>query len=108
MSENDINVKVTTLITGVPTPTKPKYLVCVEHRTNNKLVDYFLSMDKPISTNGFIEVKGFFVSCEQQTEDYISKNYLSILDSTPKDLYMEIMFPWHRVKSIKSLAFKAK
>ena len=64
----------------------------------------FITIDKPDSQNGFITAKGFFTEC---TEDEIIKTFLELLTSTPKELILDMWFPWHRVVSIRSLIFNA-
>lgn len=103
---NDVAV----LPVGLPTNTainrKPPYLVILENmKGKTKNDENFIAVDKPELLNGFIQVKGFF--CELESGE-ISKSFLTLLTDANKELYVEMMFPWHRVKSIKSLIFKAK
>jgi hypothetical protein len=90
---------------GAPTLKKPPFLITLE-RTEGKqhIVERFISLDKPESLNGFIQVKGIF--CEK-AEDEIIKSFSSILTSTPKELILEMMFPLHRIIHIRSLVFNA-
>jgi hypothetical protein len=81
---------------------KPPHLVVLLDGKEKKL---FLSLDKPELLPGFIQVKGFYVS---GSEDDASKNYVTLMGSTAKDLYYEMCFPVQRVHSIKNLMFKAK
>lgn len=80
---------------------KPPHLVSV---ADGKLKQLFLSLDKPELLDGFIQVKGFFVS----ESDSPNKEYVSLLSSTPKESYVEILLPIHRVLCIQNLMFKAK
>ena len=90
---------------GAPVKRNPIYLIILE-RQNGKtqVLEKFISLDKPQSENGFIQVKGIF--CEK-TEDEIIKSFNDILTSSPKELILEMMFPHHRIVSIRSLVFNA-
>lgn len=95
---------------GVPTVghlnKKPCYLVTLEE-TNSKGkigLRYFISLDKPDLLTGFIGMKGLY--CDE-SEDNISKNFGDIVANTPKESIVDIMFPWHKVQSIRSLVFNA-
>lgn len=81
---------------------KPPHLVSLSDGKKNQL---FLSLDKPESLNGFIQVKGFYV---EGTETDVSRDYLTLMGETKKDSIVEMYFPLHRVISIKNLMFKAK
>lgn len=121
---NDIGVGVVSMPAVGALNAKPAYLVCFDEFT------FFLSIDKPDLLNGFIGAKGFFVSglpdqfvdsdmpntsdlqnnCNQEIADekYISQNYKEIITQASKDEYEEVLIPWHTIKKIKSLAYKAK
>ena len=75
-------------------------------RGNGKtlIVERFISLDKPRAENGVIEVKGIF---SELSEDEIIKSFADILTATPKELTLEMMFPLHRIVSIRSLVFNA-
>jgi hypothetical protein len=81
---------------------KPCYLVVLS--TASKKTENFLALDKPDLLNGFIQVKGFFTDLSE--EDAV-KGFADLVASTPKETYLDIMFPWHRVQSIRSLVFNA-
>ena len=89
-----------------PTLKKPPFLVTLDDGLTGKTRNFqrFISLDKPESINGFIQVKGIF--CDKE-EDEIIKNFTDILTSTPKELHLEMMFPLHRIHSIRSLVFNA-
>lgn len=87
---------------------KPSYLVSLEEITGKtKTTRYFITTDRPEHLNGFIQVKGIFVD-SSITEEEIIKNFTDILTSAKKELILEMMFPWHKICSIRSLVFKAK
>jgi hypothetical protein len=86
---------------------KPAYLVILEEPAAGKSkasLRYFISLDKPDLLNGFIQMKGVY--CDD-SEDHITKNFSDIISSTPKESIMDIMFPWHKIHSIRSLVFNA-
>lgn len=105
--DKDINVAAGNLVpTGAPSLKKPPYLIIME-RTDKKvqIIERFISLDKPSSQmNGFIEVKGVF--CDKEEDDII-KNFNEILATTPKEIILEMIFPIHRIISIRSLIFSA-
>lgn len=89
-----------------PTIKKPPYLITLENGVSGKnhLYQRFISLDKPEAINGFIQVKGIFTDC---SEDEIIKAFSDILTTTPKESILEMMFPLHRVYSIRNLVFNA-
>lgn len=88
-----------------PTLKKPPYLVTLTPTTEkSKSLQKFISLDKPESLNGFIQVKGIY--CDHSEEEII-KNFAEILASSPKELILEMLFPLHRIISIRSLVFNA-
>jgi len=95
-------------LTGAVAPTlkKPPYLVTLEDGMKGKerVFQRFISLDKPMSENGFVQVKGIF--CDKDEEEII-KSFTDILTSTPKELHLEMMFPLHRIYHIRSLVFNA-
>ena len=95
-------------LTGAQAPTlkKPPFLIVLDDGVSGKTRNFqrFISLDKPESINGFIQVKGIF--CDKE-EDEIIKTFSDILTGTSKELYLEMMFPLHRIYSIRSLVFNA-
>jgi len=90
---------------GAPVKRNPIYLVVLERQVGKtQVIEKFISLDKPESVNGFIQAKGIF--CEK-TEEEIIKSFNDILTSSPKELILEMMFPHHRIVSIRSLVFNA-
>lgn len=89
-----------------PTLKKPPFLITLDDGVTGKTRNFqrFISLDKPESINGFIQVKGIF--CDKD-DDEIIKNFSDILTNTPKELTLEMMFPLHRIYSIRSLVFNA-
>ena len=81
---------------------KPCYLLSIELKP--KATYYFIALDKPVHENYFIQVKGFY---SELGEEDIIKQFLDIIQNTPKDRYMEISFPAHKVNYIRSLVFNA-
>lgn len=69
--------------------------------------DLFISLDKPVFENDFVQVKGFFVG-GSSTETSVSSKYVEHMSSVDKDSVVEMFFPNHRIVSIKNLIFKQK
>jgi hypothetical protein len=90
-----------------PSLKKPPYLITLDGGGavgKTRSFQRFISLDKPESINGFIQVKGIF--CDKE-EDEIIKTFTDILTNSPKELTLEMMFPLHRIHSIRSLVFNA-
>jgi len=84
---------------------KPSYLVVLtDPVAKNKSLSIFIAVDKPDLLNGFIQVKGIF---SEFSEEETIKKFNEILSSTAKESILDIMFPWHRVQSIRNLVFNA-
>lgn len=93
MSGSDFAVGVVGLPSVGALLKKPTYLVTL---TEGKKEIFFLSIDRPEFVNsGFIQTKGAFVDSADTTE-------------FTKDSVVEIIFPSHRIVSIKNLVFKQK
>lgn len=91
---------------GAAISTKPAHLITIEDFSGKvKVLKQFIALDKPELVNGFIQAKGIF--CDF-SEDEISKNFNTVLTSSPKELFLEMMFPWHKIHSIRNLAFRQK
>lgn len=83
--------------------TKPCYLVSLAPVAGKKPV-HFIALDKPDLLNGFIQVKGIF---SDLSEEELVKSFAEVVSSTPLESRLDMMFPWHRVQSIRSLVFNA-
>lgn len=105
MTDKDFAVGVTAVLpTAGALMKKPPHLIYLTDG-KGKVTDKFLSMDKPEFQNGFIQVKGLYV---EESDDEISKSFFDILTNSPKELILEMMFPWHRISGVRNLVFKAK
>jgi hypothetical protein len=107
---NDIAVSVSNRFPiGSPVLIKPSYLIKLEEKINSKTIQtsYFISLDKPELLNGFVQVKGIFADSALKEEDIINR-FSELLTGTKKELFLEMLFPWHKICSIRSLVFKAK
>jgi hypothetical protein len=105
MSDKDFGVSVTAVPQVGHVSKKPCYLVSLDGlNAKTKSVIYFIAMDKPDLLTNFIQVKGVY---SDLSEDEITKKFNDILASTSKESFIDIMFPSHRVNSIKSLVFNA-
>ncbi len=105
MSDKDFGVS----ITGIPqvgqVSKKPCYLISLDNSFGEtKSTTAFIAVDKPDLLQNFIQVKGVF---SELSDDEITKKFADILTATPKELIVDMMFPAHRVFSIKSLVFNA-
>ena len=106
MSSNDIAVQVTGLPGAVAISKKPPYLVIMEESSGkNKIIKKFITLDKPELLQGFISAKGIF---SDLPEDEIIKNYYEVLTTANKELFLEVLIPWHKISYIRSLIFKQK
>ena len=105
----DIAISVSNRVpVGSPITTKPSYLVSLEETIGKtKTIRYFITLDRPEQLNGFIQVKGIFADSSLD-ESEIIKTFSDLLTNAKKDLILEVMFPWHKICSIRSLVFKAK
>ena len=78
-------------LTGAQAPTlkKPPFLITLDDGATGKTRNFqrFISLDKPESINGFIQVKGIF--CDKD-DDEIIKGFADILTNTSKELILEI------------------
>lgn len=102
----DIAVQVIGLPGTVAISKKPPYLIIMEDALGkNKVVKKFITLDKPTILQGFIEVKGIF---SDLPEDEIIKNYYEVLTTANKELFLEVLIPWHKISYIRSLIFKQK
>lgn len=104
MTDKDFAIGVTSVLPNAGAlAKKPPHLIYLTDNKNK--VTKFLSIDKPEFLNGFIQVKGIYTDVG---EDEINKNFFEILTSSPKELILEMIFPWHRISSVRNLVFKAK
>ena len=83
---------------------KPSYLLTLEPSGAKGKVQRFITLDKPDLLQGFVQVKGVYLN---ESEDEIINNVSTILTSIKKELVLEVMLPWHRICSIRSLVFNA-
>jgi hypothetical protein len=105
MPATDLAIGPGNLPTGAPILKKPPYLITLEKRgTKGTATEKFISLDKPEMQFSFVQVKGFY--CDKDEEDIV-KGFAAIVAETPKDMIVEMMFPSHRVVSIRSLVFNA-
>lgn len=83
---------------------KPPHLILLQN------LEYFLSLDKPIISNGFVECKGFYLTIENDFKEMsdLKQNYQLIISKASKDIIEDIMFPSNRILSIINLSFKSK
>ena len=90
---------------GASVSKKPNYLITLEDNTGkSRVLTRFITLDKPDFSEGFAQAKGIF---SEKSEDEIINNISDILTSIKKELILEVMFPHHRIHSIRSLVFNA-
>jgi hypothetical protein len=82
---------------------KPPHLI---ELTESKKTTTFVSLDRPEFFHEFIQVKGIYISSAKVAE--LEKDVMTFVSQISKDDICDMMFPTHRVLSIKNLAFKAK
>src|ERR1035437_7876093 len=101
---NDIAIGATAIMPrGAPVKKTPPHLIVLENVVGKvKTTERFISLDKPKSKNGFIEVRGFF---SDKSEDEIIKDFNDILTNSSKELLLEMRSPLHRVVSMRILIF---
>lgn len=105
MPVQDLAVGPGNLPVGAPILKKPPYLITLTKQTGKaQAFERFISLDRPEPTVGFIQVKGIF--CDREEEEII-KGFAAIVSNTPKEAIVEMMFPHHRIVSIRSLVFNA-
>lgn len=92
------------LQSGSPVSKKPCYLITLEGGNKAKSPVSFIAVDKPDMNNGFVQVKGIYTDL---AEDEIVRRFSEVIQTTPKEQQVEIMFPTHRIVSIRSLVFNA-
>jgi hypothetical protein len=105
----DIAISPGNLPTTVPNRSRPYYLVTlvdvVHTAKGTKTVEeLFIATDRPNFELGFISARGIYSDI---SEDKIIKGFVEIVAAAPKNSVLEMMFPTHRVKHIRSLTFNA-
>jgi len=105
MSDKDFSVNAVSLL---PTPgklnNKPSYLISLTNKSKTKPIINFITTDRPDIQVGFIAVKGIY--CDQN-EEVIAAKFNEILTNTPKETFLDLLLPIHRVQSIRNLMFNA-
>jgi hypothetical protein len=104
MSDKDIAIGTVGLPVGSQINKKPSYLILLEGAGKTSKVK-FITLDKPELLNNFVQVKGFY---SDLSEEVIYKDYQNLILSVDRDSIMEILFPVHKILSMRSLVFKAK
>jgi hypothetical protein len=96
-------------VTGIPSvghiSKKPCYLIVLEDNKGKlKTNRYFITIDKPDLQINFVQAKGIYCDLE---EDEIIKRFSDVLTGASKESIIDVMFPSHRIYSIRSLVFNA-
>jgi hypothetical protein len=92
---NTISAKIVNLLT----------LNDYEGVAKNRKEKLFVAIDTPVYQPYFVQVKGFYVS---QDENEVAANFRDLIASTDKASIVEVAFPWHMVKRVRNLVFRAK
>ena len=89
--------------TGSAVSKKPCYLVILDEVVKGKPAQrFFVTLDKPDLLNGFVQVNGLYC---KESEEFIVANFGELL--RVKENIVDMLFPTHRVHSIRSLVFNA-
>lgn len=84
---------------------KPSYLITLDGMPGAKSkIARFITLDKPDLLVGFVQAKGVF---SEVAEEEILTDFANILHGTPKESFLDIMFPVHKIIHIRSLVFNA-
>ncbi len=103
---NDIAINPVGLSTKPTISNKPSYLVIFEDPSSSSgATRKIITIDKPDTGSSFLQMKGFFT---EVAEEEILSSYQDILTTARKEDIIEIMIPWNRIFSVRSLVFKAK
>jgi hypothetical protein len=84
---------------------KPSYLVTYEDGATKNKIKRFVTIEKPDMGAACVQMKGFLVD---SPEEEIISSYQEILTSAAREHMIEVMIPWQRIFSVRSLVFKAK
>ena len=111
MSDKDITLERTLRVPdGALINMKPCYLISFTDQPpsgKTKTTRFFIALELPDLANpSYIKTKGFFTDGE---ENEITSGYADIVraQTVDKKNIIEIYFPWHRIKEIKSLVYNA-
>jgi len=105
MTEKDFAVSSVGIPSVATVSKKPCYLITlVDPAGKGTIVSRFITLDKPDLLSGFVQVKGTFV---EGGDEVLVKTFTEVLAATPKESFIDIMLPWHRIHSIRSLVFNA-
>jgi len=83
----------------------PVYLVIFEGEdSKNSKIKKFIATRLDESAN-YVRVSGIYSNL---SEDAIVEKFTSLLTEANKDLYLEMMIPFHRVLRIRNITYKQK
>ena len=80
----------------------PSYLIILD---NGKTDELFLAT-KFDEIGSCIKATGFYTNKNEGATELLSKMKKTSMESP--EIFIEVFFPWHRIKSIKNLIFKFK
>ncbi len=103
---NDITISPVSLANRSATFSKPVYLISFEDCSGKKgSSKRMITIDKPDTLSYYVQTKGILT---EASEEEILSNYQDLLTAAKKEDIIEVMIPWNRIFSIRSLVFKAK
>lgn len=105
MNDNILVVKPQGLQEKTLTKTVPVYAVELTGSGSKGTKIFFIASKLEVDATTFVKCIGTYFT---GTEEALSKNYNEILSAPDKSGFIEVMFPWHRVLSIKNLIFRHK
>jgi len=81
---------------------KPPYLI---ELSESKKKPYFLSLDRPEFQGNFVQVKGVYIDSSKLEE--LERDAITFASQIAKENICDMIFPIHRILSIKNVAYKA-
>jgi hypothetical protein len=98
---NEINQTFSTGPNKPAVPFKPIHLITL---LDNKKNVYFLTSTIDIKDH-YVNAKGFYCLL---TEEQIKENYIDLTTKVDKKEIVDMFFPWHLIKNICVLTYRAK
>lgn len=93
--------QITSVITSPSKPLTPTYLVVLEPESG-KALSYFVAT-RFDEHQAYAKFVGWYAKVPE--ENIINDTQL-LLDTTPKDEYIEVWFPWSQIKKVRSLVYR--
>lgn len=84
---------------------QPTYLVAMEKGATGKTIKQFIATKMDVGTGNFAKFIGFYVDAN---EDDIATNYQELVAKADAEAFVEILVPYSRVATIRSLSYRHK